>query len=113
MSVRGTVEYGAMGVTVTIILYCIFGFAPSLMLSLSIADTLGEWGSEGWASLIWGCAFGALIAVQMALQANIRHTWGIILLWWLLSLYPFFNWFHWFYTSFWKTPFPGIDWMLW
>ena len=152
------VEYGAFGIGLTLFLYVIFGFAPSLMVSLSIADTLGSWtvtetkhvsipeqvlwepgdkyykqpkewaewwnedpvGSgkyyktettEGWASVIWGCAFGALIAVQMALQANFRRTWGIVIVWWLFSIYPFLNWFCWFYTSFGETPFPGIDWI--
>ncbi|KKK83263.1 hypothetical protein LCGC14_2795130, partial [marine sediment metagenome] len=53
------------------------------------------------------------ISIQLALQANIRKTWLIVIIWWLLSIWPFFHWFHWFYTSFGDIPFPGIDWMPW
>ncbi|KKL08972.1 hypothetical protein LCGC14_2570500, partial [marine sediment metagenome] len=41
--IGSAVQYGVMGIGITMFLYCIFGFAPSLMVSLSIADTLGDW----------------------------------------------------------------------
>lgn len=110
-NVRSVVEYGAMGVGMTIFLYCIFGFAPSLVTAMSLADVFGSFeGESGW--ILFFPLFGALIAVQMALQANIRHTWAIVIVWWVLSIWPFFHWFHWFYMNT-GSSFPGVDWMPW
>ena len=160
--------YGSAGILLTILLYVILAFAPSLMVSISIADTLAGWPvtktgtktitithppekdytstkgfieclqvaypetweeelikseeklKKGYAEtkeisrldslswgLIWGVSFGALIIIQLTLQANIRSTWGIIIPWWLLSLYPFFDWFYYFYMN---EPFTGVNW---
>ncbi len=104
------VQYGVMGVGMTVFLYVIFGFAPSLMVSLSIGDFFGGEGFSQWSFII---SFGLISGAQSALQANIRLTWAIVIVWWLLSIWPFFHWFCWFYTSFGDTPFPGINWMPW
>ena len=159
------IRYGSMGIVITLILYVILGFAPSLMVAISIADTLGEWGGTtttivkpdeeydgasksfiefmkvaepdnweeeirkfeakqregyteteyvengGWAFIIFCICFTVISAIQLVLQANIKHTWMIVISWWLLSIWPFLHWFHWFYMD--DYPFPGINWMPW
>ena len=107
------VEYGAMGLVLTYFFYFVVGFAPALVLGLEIADTFGEWKGtfEGSASWIFCGFFGILAGVQVVLQQHIRKTWGILLVWWLLSIHPFLMWLGWF--GYGKGPFSGVDWMPW
>jgi len=144
------VEYGSMGIVLTIFLYVIFGFAPSLMVSLSIADTLVGWNGtitqnlheyglnpddiakyedtpgsgirtnktspdyDGLVFTVFCISLGILAGLQLALQANIRVAWGIIIPWWLLSIYPFLHWLSWFYPNDNnESLFPGVNWFPW
>ena len=113
--------YGSAGILLTILLYVILAFAPSLMVSISIADTLVGWNEvfrgtvipnyNGLAFTVWIFSFGILAGLQLALQANIRHTWLIVIVWWLVSIHPFLHWFPWWYSNDNNhDPFPGIDW---
>ena len=144
------IQYGAMGVGVTIFLWVVFSFAPALMLSLSITDARYDWDevvvtsetlplpdydedymekyypdgettyiktteepkdSFASACFFFCILFMILAAIQGALVSNIRVTWPVVGIWWIISLFPFLCWLGWLFGP--NIPFPGINWMPW
>ncbi len=58
------------------------------------------------------CIIALIIgAIQGGLAANIRHTWFIIVPWFVLSIFPTFCWLGWLFGP--SLPFPGVNWMPW
>jgi len=99
----------AIGCIATLILWIVFAFFPSMMVSLSITDTFWDLGDAN--CYVWFCiTFIILGFIQVAMIQNIRQCWGIIVPWFLLSIYPFIMWLMWVYDD---IPFPGVDWMPW
>ena len=122
MSSRDVIEYGAMGVGATVILWVCLAFAPSLITSLSIVDILFDWeyheffnnvsDPEFSKACFWFfIVFIILGFIQLALVFNIRHTWGIVVPWFLLSIHPFICWLLWMGGP--SIQFPGVNWMPW
>lgn len=140
-------EYAGMGVGASVFLWVCFAFFPSLMVSLSITDTLFTWDKEVVIdesksfisgerlapfdshihdladkiiicddsifarACFWFCIiFIVLGFIQAGLVANIRQTWGIVVPWFLLSIYPFIRWLMWMGGDS-EIHFPGVDWM--
>ena len=135
----------ACGAAVYLVLAVSIAFAPSLMVSLSIVDTLFDWVETeetqipirgnindqqditGYTTHVaynyddrvfaqacfWFFVIFIIIGfIQAGLVANIRQTWGIVVPWFLLSIYPFLNWILWMGGPS-DVPWPGVDWMPW
>lgn len=146
-NIRSTVEYGAMGVGTTLILWAILAFFPTIMVSLSLVDTFFDWdeskiydhgvkelvpynskihaiagdsgvlvqtnnGEFGKACVTFCVLFLIIGAIQGGMVANIRQAWGIVIPWFIISIYPAIKWLSWFGSSS-DVPFPGVDWFPW
>lgn len=91
-------------------LYLIFLTYPSVMVSISIIDTLKDNPGNSPISLI--LLWGVISTIQFLLIKNIRKCWGILAFWYIISLYPFIKFLVWMGDPA-DPPFPGIDWMIW
>lgn len=135
---KGNIGYFGMGAGITIFLYIVIAFFPSLMITLSIVDIMYDWNDDVgyWIEAVEGMhprfytpvyeandewipaviSFFALFIgfsiIQLSLIANIRNTWIILAIWYVLSIYPFLKWFEWSGSGS-PVPFPGVDWFPW
>lgn len=129
-SLRSNVGYLGMGVGVTISLWFILAFFPTIMVSLSIVDTFYDWQSYSttpdgnpyvhcndtiFASACFTFCIILIILgfIQVGLIANIRKTWGIVVPWFLLSIHPFIYWVCWLFNPDSNVLYAGVNWMPW